>query len=197
MAKDTKQRILETAYQLFLERGYDAVSISMLQKEMGIGRATMYHHFTSKQDLFEAIVDLKFRIEEQSGAQYENDDEILSEHLRNRIEKARQTLKNTKNIQAISMLNYYVLSFQALDKIPDLADKSAHIHAEETRNWARVIQNSVNSGEIDQNTDVNLAAELFMNVKHGVSVMASPKISMEETINKIDEMYQYLFALLK
>ena len=197
MSKDTKQRILETAYQLFLERGYDAVSISMLQKEVGIGRATMYHHFTSKQDLFEAIVDLRFRVEEQSDSHHENDAESLSEHLRNRIEKARVALKNTLKSQSISMLNYYVLSFQALDKIPDLATKSERIHAEETRIWARVIQNSVTRGEINPNTDVNQAAELFMNVRHGVSVLASPKTSMEETINKIDEMYQYIFALLK
>ncbi len=49
MKRDTKRVILEKAYFLFLEKGYDAVSISMIQNEAGIGRATMYHYFSSKR----------------------------------------------------------------------------------------------------------------------------------------------------
>ena len=50
--KFTKEIILEEAFKLFLKKGYSEVSISVVQKELGIGRATLYYYFKNKEDLF-------------------------------------------------------------------------------------------------------------------------------------------------
>jgi AcrR family transcriptional regulator len=65
----SRQRaILGEAIRLFLEKGYAATSMSQLAQACGIQKATLYHHFPSKEALFvtcatdgieEAIADLE------------------------------------------------------------------------------------------------------------------------------------------
>jgi AcrR family transcriptional regulator len=49
---DTRQRIVEHATRLFADRGYDGVRISEVARALGIGKATIYRYFPSKQALF-------------------------------------------------------------------------------------------------------------------------------------------------
>jgi AcrR family transcriptional regulator len=47
-----KLAILKVAQRLFTQRGYDGVSIRDLAQECGLAKATIYHHFHDKEDLF-------------------------------------------------------------------------------------------------------------------------------------------------
>ena len=53
---DGRERILRAAYGLFVESGYRSVSMQQIAEASGIQKATLYHHFRSKEDLFVAIV---------------------------------------------------------------------------------------------------------------------------------------------
>jgi len=47
-----RQAILDTAYRLFRTQGFDATSISEITALVGGSKATIYSHFTSKEELF-------------------------------------------------------------------------------------------------------------------------------------------------
>jgi TetR/AcrR family transcriptional regulator, cholesterol catabolism regulator len=49
MTSDTYYLILQTARRLFIQQGYTATSMRQIAAETGIGKATIYHHFTDKQ----------------------------------------------------------------------------------------------------------------------------------------------------
>lgn len=51
-----KEEILSTASRLFRERGYSAVTMRDLAKEMGIKAASLYNHINSKQQILSEIV---------------------------------------------------------------------------------------------------------------------------------------------
>jgi len=53
---DSRLRIVRAAYPLFVERGYDAVSMQEIADAVPIHKATLYHHFQNKDDLFRAVV---------------------------------------------------------------------------------------------------------------------------------------------
>lgn len=55
MAKDTKDKILEAAIKLYVEKGFSGASISMIAKEAGINQSLIYHHVGSKEDLWMAV----------------------------------------------------------------------------------------------------------------------------------------------
>ena len=48
--------ILDTARQLFLERGYDATSLDDVAAASGVSKTTVYNNFRDKTDLFSAVV---------------------------------------------------------------------------------------------------------------------------------------------
>jgi AcrR family transcriptional regulator len=54
-----RERILETAYELFSRRGVRGVGINEVIDRAHVTKATLYHHFQSKDDLVVAFLDLR------------------------------------------------------------------------------------------------------------------------------------------
>ena len=57
MTSTVRDRILETAYQLFSRRGIRDVGIDEIIERAGIAKATLYRHFASKDDLVVAFLE--------------------------------------------------------------------------------------------------------------------------------------------
>jgi AcrR family transcriptional regulator len=55
--RTTRERLLAAGRRLFGERGYEATSIEAVLENAGVARGALYHHFASKQALFDAVLD--------------------------------------------------------------------------------------------------------------------------------------------
>lgn len=51
----TKARIQQTALDLFVQQGYEKTSLREISDGLGITKAALYYHFTSKQELLQSI----------------------------------------------------------------------------------------------------------------------------------------------
>jgi AcrR family transcriptional regulator len=51
----TKQDILARSLELFMEKGYDGASMSDIAAATGIKKASLYAHYTGKEDIFSAV----------------------------------------------------------------------------------------------------------------------------------------------
>ncbi|MDD4490300.1 MAG: TetR/AcrR family transcriptional regulator, partial [Paludibacter sp.] len=58
----TEQAILEAAEKLFLEKGFEATSTTQIAKEVGCNQALIHYYFRTKENLFNTIFELKFRL---------------------------------------------------------------------------------------------------------------------------------------
>ncbi len=54
---NTKKRILDEALKLFSEKGYANVFVSEIAEAVGIKAPSLYKHYKSKHDIFDAILD--------------------------------------------------------------------------------------------------------------------------------------------
>lgn len=52
---DTRTQILDTALQLFSERGYFSTSVHDIKRAAGLSTGAIYHHFGSKEAIAEAL----------------------------------------------------------------------------------------------------------------------------------------------
>ncbi len=57
MPKDTKERILTTALELFSQNGYAGTNLRKLAAALDMGKSSMYRHFESKEALWNALLD--------------------------------------------------------------------------------------------------------------------------------------------
>jgi AcrR family transcriptional regulator len=55
--RDTRQAIVAAATKLFAELGFEHVSIEMVLRDAAISRGALYHHFKSKESLFEVVLE--------------------------------------------------------------------------------------------------------------------------------------------
>lgn len=61
MAKDTKERILEAALEIFSRDGYEGTNIKDIAESVGIVKSALYRHFESKEDIRNAVIEMMIR----------------------------------------------------------------------------------------------------------------------------------------
>jgi AcrR family transcriptional regulator len=55
--QDTRLRMVSVATTLFSQLGYEATSVEAVLHESDVSRGALYHHFSSKESLFEAVLE--------------------------------------------------------------------------------------------------------------------------------------------
>ncbi len=78
----TKRKIFETSMKLFAEKGYEATSIEEITSVVGVAKGTLYYHFSSKEEIFNFLVDEGIKL-------LKNSIEIKTSKLDNTIDKLR------------------------------------------------------------------------------------------------------------
>ena len=93
MTGDTKERILETALELFSQSGYLGTSMSDIAGELGITKGALYKHYTSKQEILDSIVERMNKMDYERAEAYEmpetEPDGFAEAYLHTPIEKIR------------------------------------------------------------------------------------------------------------
>ncbi|WBQ06865.1 TetR/AcrR family transcriptional regulator [Kribbella sp. CA-293567] len=86
--RDTKAEIHRAALELFSSRGYEKTSLREIAEQVGITKASLYYHYSSKQELLQAIIgtffeDLRevFALVENRPWSLELEQELLGTYL--------------------------------------------------------------------------------------------------------------------
>lgn len=131
---NNREKILNVSIKLIAERGYDAVSIRQITREVSIKESSFYNHFSSKQELLEEIFTLLQEDLDQNRISMEEIKELakkvsLHEFLENRMKKflngwANETARRLWYV--ISQQQYK--NKQAAELIVDETEKSIKMY---------------------------------------------------------------------
>jgi AcrR family transcriptional regulator len=193
--KETRQTILQKAFVIFLDKGYYGTSISDIQKELDIGRATLYHHFANKKELFFAIIDELF-ISMGNGVQKEVTSDMTVKELINHLKKKLYDEVTWLKNKQIGLADFFMLSAEALRLNPDYHKISEEMHEKALQIWSQSILNSIDKGEVRDNIDITETAKLFMYVRHGIAVLSNRK-NLEKSIIETQNGYESIYQLIK
>jgi AcrR family transcriptional regulator len=70
---DTRDRILQSALDLFIDQGYDKTSLREVAERVGVTKAALYYHFASKDEIFRTLMEPLLDLQTQAMA-------LLQEH---------------------------------------------------------------------------------------------------------------------
>lgn len=173
--RDTKQYLLTKAYEQYLIHGYASVTISVLQQELQIGRASLYYYFKDKDSLFATILEQFFLVPLEKSLQTSPTISV-SELIENRascLEKVANHISSLKNPQ-IQFSNIGALIISGYIHIPSFKKRISELGKLQFEQWVTAIRNSIASGEIKKECNVMQTAHLFQNLKCGYEDPYSP-----------------------
>ena len=78
----TKRKIFETSMELFAKKGYEATSIEEITSIVGVAKGTLYYHFSSKEEIFNFLVEEGMKL-------LKNSIEIKISGLENSLDKLK------------------------------------------------------------------------------------------------------------
>ena len=112
---DTKHKILLEALRLFSKRGYDTVSVEQIASAVGIKAPSLYKHYKSKQEIFDAIF-------EETARRYDAFTDTISVHVTNseqdviEFEKitADDLVQKVRSLIEYSLHDEYVCMFRRM-----------------------------------------------------------------------------------
>ncbi|RST58698.1 TetR/AcrR family transcriptional regulator [Siminovitchia terrae] len=67
-AEERRNEILDAADELFGQKGFDGTTTKDILEKVGIARGTLYHHFKSKEDIMDALIE-RFNVRLLGAAQ--------------------------------------------------------------------------------------------------------------------------------
>lgn len=180
MQDNTKKKIIAVATNLFLTKGYEDTRISDIIKGLGLTKGAIYHHFNSKEDIFNAVV------EEIGNKNIQLFDEIKNDSSLNGVEKLSKIVHvsfSNKNIDMIIGIS------------PNLLDSpkllSSFINEINDVTIPKYIYPIVNEGVEDGSIHTKHSAELAEMIAVLLNIWLNPLIFKNETssiFNKIEIM---------
>ena len=95
--KNTKEKILEEALKLFAQCGYMGTSMNDIASQIGVTKAALYKHYSSKQEILDSIVEKMNHMDLQRSKEYEmpegDMDNVIEGYKTIALEKIKQYTK--------------------------------------------------------------------------------------------------------
>lgn len=112
--RDSTQRVLDVAETLFMDRGYNAITLRDIADELGIKQASLYYHFPGgKEQLFLAMAERLFERHEQGIAAAL---EVGGDNLRTQLRGVSNWLGSQRPIKYMSMLHTDIVALSPMHR---------------------------------------------------------------------------------
>lgn len=196
---ESKNRILEAVFVLFSSNTYDQVRFIEISEISKLSRGAILHHFESKEVIFKTMCN-KFLLEESSiflrMEKYE-DNTMLSDYLKQYIEALKE-MKKEANALGVRNLNKAMINItmQAMFYFPDFAEKGEQWQLNQVKQWKKALLKAVSKGEIREDIDIDMVAELFEDVYCGLAYSSLP-LTDGIDLKKLESEFNFIYDSIK
>ncbi|MDR1882383.1 MAG: TetR/AcrR family transcriptional regulator [Prevotella sp.] len=165
--KDTKQHIIETAFLLFMDKSYKAVTLKDIIRETGLSAGAFYHHFESKEQLFKEIID-RYLFSMAGGIYAYCPKNSLWDFIQDTLSDMDKLSEQLgKHLMNEGGMNYLTLMFEAFKLFPEAQKKIIDLHKLEFASWVDIIDIAKSKGEIKSTVPTELLARMFIYLPDG------------------------------
>ena len=189
---DTREHIIQVAGKLFLQRNYDGVSIQDITKAVGMTKGALYHHFISKEQVFEEVA------RNLVGSSHTDFSVLPKDSLRGFYTTLVETIRAREDGDAQAFgINVYNLLWDAVRLLPGFRASMESYNALERAAWSQAIQSAIDRGEIRKGLDADKLAKIFMSVPDGVSITSMLQGGPTSVHGDVHDLWDSLYNSLK
>jgi TetR/AcrR family transcriptional repressor of nem operon len=169
MMEDLKNRILQIALNLFIEKNFKAVTFQELREKSGFSQGAFFYYFKNKQEIFEAAIDMY--LDRFATVDFTQLSQIsLRDFLDAYFPEARRIRSGLITPGLSLTANHYLLMFEALRMIPDIKNKVKCHEDKGMAAWTSIIAAARKNKEIKTVFTDEQIARLFIDTGHGVVI---------------------------
>ncbi len=167
--KDSREHILKTAFDLFMQKSFKEVTMKEIVTKTGLSKGAFYHYFESKEHLFMEIIDHYFKglmnvpFEKFS---HESLKQFCDDYLNDIEAKAAVSFGPDKAMN----VNFYFLIFDAIRMIPAFKEQMAIMGDQELNGWLKILKIAREKGEINPIMSDEQIARFFMYSNDGIGI---------------------------
>lgn len=172
--EQTKNLILDTAKELFIQKGYGAASIEDIRIQSGMSKGSIYYHFKSKETLFVQLLERN-----------------MQEWIDKWQQMSSQAVNETERLYLLA--DHYALDFdnplmKAAEEFsgnygsdPKITERLLAITKAPYPIAAKILQDGMDNGEFQKDNVEHLTFILFATLG-GLGLVYYENYSMDETI---------------
>lgn len=197
MKTQTKDKIFDTALDLFSKKGYDSVSVRTIASEVGIKESSIYNHYSSKKDILMSI--LNYFEEDFKGNPLDDEsirkllEENPEEFYHQGSEMFKQQIFEEKILKIMKLI--FVQMYQ-IDEVKEFFLRE--ILGGSTDFWSDVFEILIQKNVIGSDCNPNKLAEMYF----GFSMFKLweiflkyddfPKAEIEIMFDEVEEYHKFL-----
>jgi len=182
-----KETILLTAFRMFAVNGYDGVSLNSIIKESGLTKGGVYYHFSSKDELFQEVVQT-FVISYYTNKIKKivtNNRKSVRKRLYDSYSMPALLLKEAKELFPLESNSFaFYLTFDALRKFDNLKQAVTDCYNEITELIILLLEEGIAKKEIKDDIDVRSLSIEIVSLLDGVQMYTSlvPDMNLEKLL---------------
>jgi AcrR family transcriptional regulator len=169
----TKEFILKTAFSLFIQKNFKAVTLKEIVDKTGLSKGAFYHYYTSKEKLFFEVVNTFFfkailidynRLRKSSLKEFYTD---YANHVQKNIKELKEDFflgDPEVNINFVNIL------FDAINLFPGFREKLLKTFDDEIIAWTKMITIARRNNEFKSPMTDEQIARMFIYSSDGISL---------------------------
>lgn len=197
MKTQTKDKIFDTALDLFSKKGYDSVSVRTIASEVGIKESSIYNHYSSKKDILMSILNYFEEYFKGNPLDDENIRKLLEENPEEFYHQGSEMFK--QQIFEEKILKIMKLIFVQMYQIDEVKEFFLReILGGSTDFWSDVFEILIQKNVIGSDCNPNKLAEMYF----GFSMFKLweiflkyddfPKAEIEIMFDEVEEYHKFL-----
>lgn len=197
MKIQTKDKIFDTALDLFSKKGYDSVSVRTIASEVGIKESSIYNHYSSKKDILMSILNYFEEYFKGNPLDDESIRKLLEENPEEFYHQGSEMFK--QQIFEEKILKIMKLIFVQMYQIDEVKEFFLReILGGSTDFWSDVFEILIQKNVIGSDCNPNKLAEMYF----GFSMFKLweiflkyddfPKAEIEIMFDEVEEYYKFL-----
>jgi AcrR family transcriptional regulator len=189
-----KEKIVHESLRLFSLKGFTSTSIQDILEAANTSKGGFYNHFSSKEDLFYAVLDEARKIWRERNL-------IGLEQAESSLKKVTLLLRNYKDRYLKDAENFpggcvfITLAVELSDQIPHLSKEIEKGFIGLKNLYKRFLDEGKGSGELNRNVNTDAITEMIFNSMLGASVVFNANKSQTGLDKAVNSLIDYLEQL--